>query len=57
MYIPQDQSDRVKQLLRAGKVVIIYGPRRVGKTTLIKKILENERNHLFISGEYVFSKK
>lgn len=57
MYIPQAQSDRVKQLLRPGKVVIIYGPRRVGKTTLIKKILENERNHLFISGEDVFVQK
>ena len=32
--------DRLKMAVVPGKVVVIYGPRRVGKTTLMKKILE-----------------
>lgn len=57
MYIPQAQINHVKNLLKPGKVVIIYGPRRVGKTTLIKKILEDEPNSLFVTGEDVFIQK
>lgn len=57
MYIPQAQIDHVKNLLKPGKVVIIYGPRRVGKTTLIKKILESESNFIFVSGDDVFTQK
>jgi uncharacterized protein len=34
--------------LKKGKVTVIYGPRRVGKTTLIEKYLEN------YSGKYYF---
>ncbi len=54
MYIPQIQLERLKSLLTPGKVVIVYGPRRVGKTTLLKKQLEEEKNSLFVSGEDVF---
>lgn len=35
-YIPQAQLTRLTSLVQAGKVVVIYGPRRVGKTTLIQ---------------------
>ena len=57
MYIPQVQANRLKNLLKPGKVIIIYGPRRVGKTTLIKKLLENESNALFVTGEDIFVQK
>lgn len=57
MYIPQAQAARLKNILKPGKVVIIYGPRRVGKTTLIKKFLENEKNALFVTGEDIFVQK
>jgi len=40
MYIPQRQLDNLNQLLAPGKVVVLYGARRVGKTTLIKKFIE-----------------
>ena len=33
--------DRVKDLIPKNKVLIIYGSRRVGKTTLLKKVLES----------------
>lgn len=57
MYIPQSQINHVKKLLKPGKVVVIYGPRRVGKTTLLKKILENESNFISVSGEDLFIQK
>ncbi len=38
------------KLFRKGKVNLIYGPRRVGKTALIKKLLKNIKGKIF-SGE------
>jgi predicted AAA+ superfamily ATPase len=46
---------RLKSLISKGKVIVIFGPRRVGKTTLLKKYLENEKNYLFVTGEDVFA--
>lgn len=54
MYIPQIQLEKLKSLVTPGKVVVIYGPRRVGKTTLLKKYLEGKENALFVTGEDVF---
>lgn len=54
MYIPQIQLEHLKPLVIPGKVVIIYGPRRVGKTTLLKRYLEDEENYLFTTGEDLF---
>ena len=35
-----------------GKVVVLYGPRRVGKTTLVKKYMDEVReNVLFVNGD------
>jgi len=50
MYIPQIQLNRLQLLCSPGKVVIVYGPRRVGKTTLLKKFLEKESDYLFVTG-------
>ena len=51
MYIPQKQIENLRQLIIPGKVIVIYGPRRVGKTTLLKKYLESENNSvLFVNG-------
>lgn len=41
MYIKQDNEEKVKQLAKPGKVLVVYGPRRVGKTTLVKHVLDN----------------
>lgn len=54
MYIPQIQLRRLAAAVAPGKVVIIYGPRRVGKTTLLKKYLEPQENYLFVTGEDIF---
>jgi hypothetical protein len=52
MYIPQKQLENLKKTLLPNKVVIIYGPRRCGKTTLLKKFLKGTKEkYLFVSGE------
>ena len=52
IYIPQRQHENLSRLLSPNKVIVIYGPRRCGKTTLLNKFLEgiNEK-YLFVSGE------
>jgi len=42
------QKNVEKSLFR-GKVVVIYGARQVGKTTLVKEIQKNIRPTVFIS--------
>ncbi|MBS0615287.1 MAG: ATP-binding protein [Verrucomicrobia bacterium] len=54
MYIPQLPLASLKSLVSPGKVIVIFGPRRVGKTTLLKKYLEDETNYLFVSGDDIF---
>jgi predicted AAA+ superfamily ATPase len=52
MYIPQKQLENLKRIFKPGKVFVIYGPRRVGKTTLLKKFTESISDKvLFVSGE------
>lgn len=38
-YIPRYLEKQIKERLFKGKVIIVYGARQVGKTTLVKKIL------------------
>ena len=43
---------RLVHLVAPGKVVVVYGPRRVGKTTLIRRYAQNhERDALVVTGE------
>jgi len=52
MYIPQRQLKNLKEAVTPGKVVVIYGPRRVGKTTLLKKFIESvDEQFLFVNGD------
>ena len=51
-YIPQLQLANLTGMLEKGKVFIIYGPRRVGKTTLLEHFVEQvEGSVLSVSGE------
>ncbi|WP_298305678.1 ATP-binding protein [Flavobacterium sp.] len=48
------ERDLKKNLLEkwnSGKVLILIGPRQVGKTTLIRSLCEAEGNYLFINGD------
>ena len=51
-YIPQAQLARLSALVKPGKVVVIYGPRRVGKTTLIQHYASTlSQKPLMVTGE------
>ena len=51
-YIPQAQLTRLSRLVAPGKVVVVYGPRRVGKTTLVQRYVQQyEPGALVVTGE------
>jgi hypothetical protein len=52
MYIVQKQLENIRALVRPGKVVVLYGARRTGKTTLLHEFLKTEKTpYLLVSGE------
>lgn len=52
MYITQAQLRNVSNLVSGGKVLFLYGPRRVGKTTLIEHYTAKIKDKfLLVSGE------
>lgn len=52
MYIVQKQLDNLRALVQPGKVVVLYGARRTGKTTLLREFLKTETEpFLLVSGE------
>lgn len=59
MYIPQTQLENLKSLVRPGKVIVIYGARRVGKTTLVRKFLEDigREQVLFVNGDDIVARQ
>jgi len=53
MYIQQKQLEKLKKESTPNKVVVIYGPRRCGKTTLLKKFIEYSAD--YIGDSYIFA--
>ncbi len=52
MYIIQKHLENLGKALIPGKAVIIYGARRTGKTTLVRRFLQDiEEPYLLVSGE------
>lgn len=43
LYIKRDLEDIIYQNLNKGKIIILYGPRRAGKTTLIRHLFQNKK--------------
>ena len=51
-YIPQKHLENLRQLVAPGKVVVIYGPHRIGKTTLVKEYLKGVKaKSLFVDAD------
>lgn len=44
--IEREITEKIKKLSETRKVVLVTGPRQVGKTTLLKSIKENNRNYV-----------
>ena len=54
-YIWRKQLDNLKKIIKPEKVVIIYGARRTGKTTLVKKFLQEiKESKIYLDGEDIF---
>lgn len=52
MYIPQRQLVNLREAVRPGRVVVVYGARRVGKTTLLNHfVTSTEEEVLFVNGD------
>ena len=63
MFIPRIQLHNIRQLLLPNKVITLYGARRVGKTTLVRKFIDEIRETftfkdkvLFIDGEDIVTR-
>lgn len=57
MFIARELHSRIKERIQENKVVLIYGPRRVGKTTLVKEISQELKEKgekvMFANGENI----
>jgi predicted AAA+ superfamily ATPase len=52
MYITQKQLENLRTAAQPGKVIVLYGARRTGKTTLLHEFLKVEEGpYLLVSGE------
>lgn len=49
MYIQRTAEQLLKKLLNTGKIIILYGARQVGKTTLLKTIFPENNHTLYLS--------
>lgn len=49
LYIKRDLEDTLRQNLNKGKVIILYGPRRGGKTTLIRHLFPDPKTYLYLN--------
>jgi predicted AAA+ superfamily ATPase len=58
MKIPRIATNLIKNKLITGKVLVLYGPRRVGKTTLMKNLLISQNSkYLLLSGDELSTKE
>ncbi len=48
MLLPRYYDDKISGMLQEGKVLVLYGPRQVGKTTLIKQFLERFQGKYYL---------
>lgn len=49
IYIEREVSRLIRKHLNKGKVIILYGARQVGKTTLLKKLFAGKNSFLYLS--------
>lgn len=52
-YIKRYLFDKISDDLQKGKIIIVYGARQVGKTTLVKEIIRGYPKSIYINGDFV----
>ena len=59
MYVAQKQLENLKSLIQPGKVIVVYGARRVGKTTLLRRFIANleKETVLFVNGDDITARQ
>ena len=58
MIIPRLLQPNLKKSVQPGHVVVVYGPRRVGKTSLIEEFINNyEGKHLFLNADELVNRE
>jgi len=59
VYVPQKQLGNLRSLIQPGKAIVIYGARRVGKTTLLRRFVENldKEAVLFVNGDDIAARQ
>ncbi|MBI3987774.1 MAG: ATP-binding protein [Lentisphaerae bacterium] len=58
MYITQHQLVALEKIAVPGKVVVVYGPRQVGKTTLVRKFLEAKPiKSMMVTGDDIMARE
>jgi len=51
MYYKRDLEEKIEQYLDSPEIIAIFGPRQVGKTTLLREIYSRVNNPLFLTFE------
>ena len=51
MYYKRDLEDKIERYIDTPEIIAIFGPRQVGKTTLLKHFYTKVSNHIFLSFE------
>lgn len=49
LYIQRDLEETIRQNFNKGKIIILYGPRRAGKTTLIRHLFAGHKDYLYLN--------
>lgn len=55
--IPRAIKKSIVEHLRKGKVIVLYGARQVGKTTVVKDILADYLGGLYLNCEHASTKQ
>ncbi|MBU1668173.1 ATP-binding protein [bacterium] len=51
MYYKRDLEEKIEQYLESSEIIAIFGPRQVGKTTLLKEFYKRVSNPIFLTFE------
>ena len=51
MYYKRDLEEKVERYLDSPEIIAIFGPRQVGKTTLLKEFYNRVENAIFMTFE------